>query len=236
MIAAGLALALLVSQAAPASPPASGTKTSGPERELPGASGSRRARALPAAALVGAAFHDDPPLAVLRAAATALVLAEPERARSFLVRARLAGWLPEIRVRLDRRLARTESLDLGPSSAGPAGVNPVGVDSINDMRYEWRATWDLGRLVFSPEELGASAQALRLAEVRRETESLVIRLYFERRRLKAESMTSDASDTASQTRVELRVQELEAELDALTGGAFSRWRSPRAGGGSGATP
>jgi hypothetical protein len=199
------------------------------------ASGSRRGRPLPAA-LLGAAFRDDPPLAVLRAAATALALAEPERARSFLLRARLAGWLPEIRVRLDRRLARTESLELGGTAADPTAVNPVGVDSINDMRYEWRATWDLGRLVFSPEELGASAQALRLAEVRRETESLVIRLYFERRRLKAEAMASDSPEVASETRVELRVQELEAELDALTGGAFTRWRSPRAGGASAATP
>jgi hypothetical protein len=182
------------------------------------------------------AFRDDPPVAVLRAAATALASAEPERARSFLLRARLSGWLPEIRVRLDRRLARTESLDLAPSAVDPVGVTPVGVDSINDMRYEWRATWDLGRVVFSPEELGASAQAVRLAEVRRETESLVIRLYFERRRLKAEALTSDAPDAASEARVEVHVQELEAELDSLTGGAFSRWRTPRAGGPSGATP
>jgi hypothetical protein len=163
-------------------------------------------------------------------------MAEPDRARSLLMRARLAGWLPEIRVRLDRRFSRTESLDLSPSATDPNGVSPVGVDSINDLRYECRATWDLGRLVFSQEELGASAQALRLAEVRRETESLVIRLFFERRRLKAEAMTSDAPDTASETRLELRVQEIEAELDAVTGGAFSRWRNPRAGGPSGATP
>jgi hypothetical protein len=234
VIAAGLALTLLLCQATPPPPPARTSAAVG--EDAPRASRTRRAPSPPVGVLLDAAFRDDPPVAVLRAAATALVLAEPERARSFLTRARLAGWLPEIRVRLDRRLARTESLDLAPTAADPAGINPVGVDSINDMRYEWRATWDLGRLVFSPEELGASAQAVRLAEVRRETESLVIRLYFERRRLKAEALTSDAPDAASEARVEVHVQELEAELDSLTGGAFSRWRNSRAGGGSGATP
>jgi hypothetical protein len=143
-------------------------------------------------------------------------------------RARWAALLPELRVRLDRRLSRTESLDLGRSPVDPLAT-PVGVDSINDMRYEWRATWDLGRIVFNPDEVGASSHALRMAEVRREVETVVIRLYFERRRLKAEALASDASDVGPGLHAEIRIQELEAELDALTGGAFSRWGSSRAG-------
>jgi len=106
---------------------------------------------------------------------------------------------------------------------------PVGVDTINDLRYECRATWDLGRIVFNPDELGAEAAALRVADVRREIEATVIRLYFERRRLKAEALATDASDKVSRFRLDLRVQEIEAELDALTGGAFSRLRASRRG-------
>lgn len=67
-----------------------------------------------------------------------------------------------------------------------------------------------------------------MAEVRRELETVVIRLYFERRRLKAEALATDASDGAPAVRVEIRIQELEAELDALTVGAFSRWRASHA--------
>jgi hypothetical protein len=153
-----------------------------------------------------------------------------------VARARWSGILPEVRVRLDRRLARTESLDLGRSALDPLAA-PVGVDSINDMRYEVRATWDLARLVFNPDELAARTHALRMADVRREVEAAVIRLYHERRRLKAEALASDASDVAPVgVRVELHVQEIEAELDALTGGAFSRWRTLRAGDAAGAPP
>ena len=51
-------------------------------------------------------FAEDPPVAALRQAATALLGAEPERARSALARARLAGWLPELRVLAERKLGR----------------------------------------------------------------------------------------------------------------------------------
>jgi len=175
------------------------------------------------AALLRALAAADPPVDALRAAASALALTEPDRAHSLVVRARLAGWFPELRGRVDRRFARAESVDLGSSTAAP--LAPVGIDSDNDVRYELRATWDLSKLVFNPDEIGAHFQALRTADARREIESLVIRLYFDRRRLKAELSAADAIATGmplSGVKLELRVAEIEAELDALTGGAFTR--------------
>ena len=172
-------------------------------------------------AVLRALAAEDPPIEELRAAATALVLAEPGRARSLVERARFAGWLPEVRIMVDRRFARTESVDLG-SPTDVAALAPVGIDSNNDVRYQARATWDLSKLIFNSDEIGAQFQALRTADTRREIESLVIRLYFERRRLKAESTTADDLDMLPGSRRELRIAEIEAELDALTGGVFTR--------------
>jgi hypothetical protein len=157
-------------------------------------------------------------LPVARAEAVALALVEPERARSYVARAGRAAWLPELRVRVDRRMGRSESLDL--PAGGTVASGPLGLDTANDVRYEARATWDLSKLVFSAEEVAAGSQALRMSDTRREIESLVNRLYFERRRLKLDLAQTPALDTRA--RRELRVQELEAELDALSGGAFSR--------------
>ena len=179
-----------------------------------------RPRHPPDPAAVQKALNDAPPIDVLRAAATALALAEPDRARSLVQRARLAPWLPEVRVRVDRRFGRSESLDVSPAPL--ADAPPVSLDTVDEVRYEARATWDLSRLVFNPDELAAHAEALRMADVRREVESAVIRLYFERRRLKVEAVTTDGNDVASNLRREARIEELEAELDALTGGAFLR--------------
>ena len=47
-----------------------------------------------------------------RSEAVARAMAEPERALSYLARARRAAWLPELRLRVDRRVGRNESLDL----------------------------------------------------------------------------------------------------------------------------
>ncbi|HEY7373241.1 MAG TPA: hypothetical protein VIF57_13850 [Polyangia bacterium] len=206
---------------------AAGASDSGARRGDDPARAGRRARDRRLDPVVLRALAaSDPPLDALRAAASALALVEPDRARSLVTRARFAGWLPEVRARVDRRFARSESVDLGSSSAAP--LAPVGIDSNNDVRYELRATWDLSRMVFNPDELGAQFQALRTADARREIEALVIRLYFERRRLKAELSAADATAMApagmpmSGMTLELRVAEIEAELDALTGGAFTR--------------
>jgi hypothetical protein len=165
-------------------------------------------------------LNAEPPIDVLRAAATALALAEPDRARSLVQRARLAAWLPEVRFRVDRRFGRSESLDVSPAPL--SDTPPVSLDTVDEVRYEARATWDLSRLIFNPDELAAHAEALRMADVRREVESVVIRLYFERRRLKVEAVATDGNDVVSNLRREARIEELEAELDALTGGAFLR--------------
>jgi hypothetical protein len=157
-------------------------------------------------------------LPVVRAEAVARALVEPERARSYLSRAANAAWLPELRVRFDRRLGRSESLDL--PSGGTVAAGPLGLDTANDVRYEARATWDLAKLVFSNEEIAAATTALRMADMRREVESLANRLYFERRRLKMEMVLAPNADPRA--RRDLRIQELDAELDALSGGAFTR--------------
>jgi hypothetical protein len=157
-------------------------------------------------------------LTVARNEAVARALVEPERARSYVSRAGHAAWLPELRVLMNRRLGRSESLDV--PSGGSVGTGPLGLDTANDVRYEARATWDLSKLVFSTEEIAAVTAALRMADLRREVESLANRLYFERRRLKMEPVQSPTTDPRA--RRELRVEELEAELDAMSGGAFTR--------------
>jgi hypothetical protein len=153
-----------------------------------------------------------------------LAMTEPERARSYVSRAGHAAWLPELRVLVSRRYGRSESLDVSGSSA--ALSSPLGIDTVNDIRYEARATWDLARLVFSSEELAAQAQALHMAELRRDIETTVNRLYFERRRLLATPPVQRSEGVAQK----VRSQEVEAELDAMSAGAFGACVSERSAG------
>jgi hypothetical protein len=156
-----------------------------------------------------------------RTRAVALAVSEPERARSYVNRARHAAWLPELRVRAERRVGRSESLDVPATSSSLS--SPLGLDTVDDVRYEVRATWDLARLVFSGEELAAQTQALHMAEARRDIETTMSRLYFERRRLRL----AEAAETVAAQQRELRISEVESQLDALSGGAFSACISDR---------
>jgi hypothetical protein len=165
-------------------------------------------------------------LVVARAKAVALALVEPERGRSYVNRASHAAWLPEIRLRMDRRLGRSESLD--QPSTSTSITSPLGVDTVDDVRYEARVTWDLAKLVFSGDELAAQAETIHMAEIRRDIEVTLTRLYFERRRLGLERPPAGAGERTVALRRELRLREIESELDALSGGAFSQCTAGRA--------
>ena len=185
----------------------------------------------PANAAEGASGNQDrvPSVDVICKAAVDLAMVNPERAQSFVSRARLAGWLPETTVRIYRRFARTEGINFEDPVTGAAV--PVEIKAIDDVRYEWRASWDLSRMVFNPDEIPAHYEALRMADVRRDIQLLVIRLYFERRRLlseRTESGVNPPTGAAPLTeRHEVRILEIEAQLDALSGGLLSGARNPR---------
>ena len=54
----------------------------------------------------------------------------------------------------------------------------------------------------------------------------ITRTYFERRRLQIDSYMSPPEDLKLKLEKELRIQELTADLDALTGGCFSERLGP----------
>jgi hypothetical protein len=166
---------------------------------------------------------DEHCLTSVRRKAVELAMTEPERARSYITRSGHAAWLPELRVLVSRRYGRSESVDA--SSSSTALSSPIGIDTVNDIRYEARATWDLGKLIFSPEELTAQTQALHMAELRRDIETTVNRLYFERR-----GLALDLSDSRTDVgRRHLRTSEIEAELNAMSAGEFGTCISGRVG-------
>lgn len=76
--------------------------------------------------------------------------------------------------------------------------------------------WSLARLVFAPEEVALVRERRATADQRRAVAATVIGLYFERVRLLLASETTPSDEAVA------RVAEIEALLDAFTGGAWSR--------------
>jgi hypothetical protein len=95
-------------------------------------------------------------------------------------------------------------------------------DRDQDRTVVVRATWDLDNLVMSSERIRAINESQDVVKLRDKVLDEVTRVYFERRRVQVDLLLSPARDVATQTKDYLRLMELTANLDALTGGSFSQ--------------
>ena len=80
----------------------------------------------------------------------------------------------------------------------------------------------LSKLIFNPDVLRAAREVSRHTKLRDDVLSTVTKLYYERRRAQITMVLNPPKDTAERLRKGLRIQELTADIDALTGAWFSQ--------------
>jgi hypothetical protein len=175
------------------------------DRDSPPASSDRREAAqLPTA-------REPSVSAVIRMAARAARSLDPDRLRELARRARLSGLAPELRFSVERGFDQ----DLTSSSSSASDTMRAAVG--DELRFAATLTFDLDRLIFAPEEVRLLSVERWLASDRRKLVSEVVRLYFQRRRLLREQADARAPDDDLAD----SIREVEAVIDALTGGEFS---------------
>ncbi len=91
----------------------------------------------------------------------------------------------------------------------------------DDQGIGVRLAWRLDKLVMSSERIRVINEAQDIVKLRDKVLDEVTRVYFDRRRLQVDQLLSPSSSLRDQIKHELRLQELTASIDALTGGAFS---------------
>lgn len=151
---------------------------------------------------------------------------EPDRIHSLAVAARLKGLVPEIEGSIDSAKGTTSNNTkdgLYPILPNIDGANPEffkeRAAGTNDT-FTWRvrAVWNLDRLVFNSESLDVKSLNSLQENLIRE----VTTMYFARRRLLASLMLSPPQDDEELFYELMRLDELTATLDALTGGQFAK--------------
>lgn len=130
-------------------------------------------------------------------------------------RSRIAALLPRLtaELRIDERSYRVMGLQ-GTGEVDYARYAPGWLAAV-------RASWDLSSLVHPPAEQLAVKRAIERARRRAEAVRKVTALYFERRRLKLALALAPPPSAAERAEAELELERLAAELDGLTGGAFT---------------
>ncbi|MBI3071513.1 MAG: hypothetical protein HYY84_05225 [Deltaproteobacteria bacterium] len=159
-------------------------------------------------------YRDEPTVQELQERAVRHAAVHPSRVKSLLRRVRTAALLPEFRTRLNKNLAD----DRTQTTSGTTQY----VD--DQLRFEFRVTWEFDRLIFDKNEVALARASADLVELRTELVNEVTKLYFERRRLQIELDLDPPRDLLARVRTDLRIDELSAALDALTGGALAESR------------
>ncbi|MDP6933226.1 MAG: hypothetical protein QGG40_09940, partial [Myxococcota bacterium] len=135
--------------------------------------------------------------------------------------ARKAYLMPSVTLDWDKDLDLAEDYIYVVDDDGVAVAELSSTDVDNDDSYGVRLQWRLDKLIMSSERIRVINEAQDIAKLRDKVLDEVTRLYFDRRRLQVEMLLTPASDLQGRLRNELRLQELTANLDAYTGGAFS---------------
>lgn len=157
-----------------------------------------------------------PSLAEVQAAALREAGLASVSPRSTLRRTRAAAAAPKLSIQVDHRFDRGWVLDQEAGSAD-ALRNDMG----NQSQLRIDATWELDRLIFTPDELRTTRSAIDLADWRQRMLIEVTQLYFERQRLLLEDQLSPATDVETAIDRALRLREVEGLLTAMTGLDFS---------------
>jgi hypothetical protein len=164
-----------------------------------------------------------PTLAETQAAALARAGLDPDPSARWIRRARTAAALPIVSVQWDRRLDRGWTLDQAVGEA-----DALKNDAGNQDVLRAKATWELDRLVFAPDELRAARAVLDMADARERLLVEVTQLYFERERILLERELAPPVDLESAIALRVRLRELEGVLSGLTGLEFDSSSPPPA--------
>ncbi len=89
------------------------------------------------------------------------------------------------------------------------------------LQHKIHAEWDLSGIVFNSDQIRVVSTMNSAVKTRDSLLKAVTKAYFARRKLQIDATLNPPSDVAKKLDQDLKIQELTATLDALTGGWFS---------------
>jgi len=161
-------------------------------------------------------FSHEPTIAQVRDAAIRYAEVHPSKIKRWRRQAALQALLPTVGFSLDRDTSRDPHVDEG------AFPNFQLIETKDrDVGADLSVKWDLGEMIWNNDQTLIDVRSKLMTQLRDDIVDEVTRTYFERRRLQASLLTNPPIDQQAVLEKELRLQELTALLDGLTGGLFS---------------
>jgi len=169
-------------------------------------------------------FLDEPSIRDVQRAAIHYAQVDPEKIKTWQAQVSKKAWLPKFSIGLDSAKNRTTSDNIYGSYTG-GGQSYIGPDDktfYNNFGWDVSLSWDLGDLIWNSDQISIDSRSKLMTELREDILNEVTRLYFERRRLQYEILGGEMNYSQVDLEKKMRLDELTALIDALTGGTFSQ--------------
>ncbi len=162
-------------------------------------------------------FPNEPRIEEIQAAAIRYGEVHPDKIARWRKDAALKAWLPDLKVSYDK------GRDWSSSGYFYGGVyRDDDITYGKDRGWSVSLTWELGDLIWNDAQTSIDVRSRLMVQLRDDLLNEVTRLYFERRRLQIDMVLNPPSTLKEKMEKELRLQELTARIDALTGFYLSK--------------
>jgi len=154
-------------------------------------------------------FGDEPTIQELQKEAINYAEVAPEKIKNWRRQAQIKAIMPEVSLDFDRTVTTALGATYDRTAVGP---------------QDWGVSlkWDVGELIWNNDQTSIDSRSKLMVELRDDIINELTRLYFERRRLQMELVSAPPPSEAEKMDRELRLQELTALIDGLTGGYLTK--------------
>jgi hypothetical protein len=166
-------------------------------------------------------FDNEPDIRKVQAMAMAYTKTNPEVMEKWLSASKRAYALPKVNLQYEKELDESNRFDYVADTEGALNSVKDYAQVENDDKVSVKLEWRLDKLVMSSEQIRVINESNKANKLRENVLDEVTRLYFDRRRLQVEALLTPPKSLQDKIELELRLQEMTANLDALTGGRFS---------------
>ena len=163
-------------------------------------------------------FRLEPSVSTVRQDALDYHGLNPSKIKRWHRMSRTAALLPNFSIGRDFSTSNNVDLDRGSTSVPDRYI--LGPED-NSRGLDFDLTWDFGDLIWSSSQTSIDSRAKALTDLRHDQLSELIRIYFERRRLQTEIVLQEPANRLSHYQNLVRLDELTAMLDGMTGGKFA---------------
>ncbi|MFH1640701.1 MAG: hypothetical protein ABIA66_01925, partial [Candidatus Omnitrophota bacterium] len=162
-------------------------------------------------------FDSEPSINEVLEAATRYAEVNSEKITQWRKAAKRKALLPDLSIGVDHDIKDTYEIYTSSTTnywtTGPANTS---------TGWDVTLNWDLGDLIWNDDQTSIDVRSKLMVQLRDDILNEVTRLYFERRRLQIGLLLNPPKELNDKIEKNLRLQELTAGIDALTGGWFSR--------------